>query len=880
MKIYLKIFKDNNFGNCKTELILLTTNKIKVSDLKQIIFQKYGIEKSIQRLTIKLFNKQFITMSEEFPLLFFKIKEKSIIFVEILEKVKIKEDMLKKIKQREGKSKYLRRLNIFKKRPNMDIIQESEIEDIDDMGIKSYSLIDKNKLNLDDTFNNNINNKNNINDYSDFNKNIEKRFVNAVINNKLNEFREIITHYNEFIDINKPIRNNKKYSVIHYASKNEYCEMMEDLINKYNANVNLISLDGWSPLHISAYKGNLKIINILINFKKTNFDLVLPKIGTALHCACKNNNFKTVALLLYKCNPNIKNENGLLPIDLTIDINIKKLISKNLNIFSDFEENINDISINRKIKSEKGIGERLTKAQLIEFKFLRNLSFIPPNPPRFIGYIYKKGKILSHYNLRYIEINAVKNIFIRFLSKDDYPVKPKEVLSLKNIISCKKKKTSEEGKFYIEIMFNDVIHLYRFDSLKACNTWVDEINKCIIYSKFWTNLEKKYPDVQAFLCTLKQDVYEIDYLTGEVRKYELNQIKKESKKNLDFLNQNIEKKKKNNVLGNSLLNNTNLGIDSFDIIDTMGVGNFGKVYKVKFRLNGEILSMRVLDKKYLVKNNLLKDVIDKCNILLKITSPFIITLHFSFHTSENLYLAFDFFPGGDLNFHRMHTLFDENEAKFYIAEIILAIEYLHKLDLVYKNFNFDNILITEDNHIKLNEYELIKEENFERQNSTIRGIGKFSDIYGIGAILYEMISGSPPYYSTNFKSNIKNKENELIFHDYFSDDLKDLLSKLLCKNTHKRLGVFNKEEIKNHQWFNDIDWDKLSRKAIDPPLNLVLMKKEIEENINNNNTNEVENKINLENNNLNENKELNKTLYSQNKISEFTFIRPNDKNII
>ena len=282
--------------------------------------------------------------------------------------------------------------------------------------------------------------------------------------NKLNEFRDIMSHYSDIININKSIGNKGIYSPIHYASIYGYSEMMEDLMNKYNADVNLISSNGWAPLHLSAYKGNIKIVNLLLKFKKTNFDLVLPKIGTALHCACKNNNFKTVALLLYKCNPNIKNENGLLPIDLTIDINIKKLISKNLNIFSDFEENINDISINRKIKSEKGIGERLTKAQLIEFKFLRNLSFIPPNPPRFIGYIYKKGKILSHYNLRYIEINAVKNIFIRFLSKDDYPVKPKEVLSLKNIISCKKKKTSEEGKFYIEIMFNDVIHLYRFDS--------------------------------------------------------------------------------------------------------------------------------------------------------------------------------------------------------------------------------------------------------------------------------------------------------------------------------------------------------------------------------------------------------------------------------
>ena len=556
-------------------------------------------------------------------------------------------------------------------------------------------------------------------------------------------------------------------------------------------------------------------------------------------------------------------------------------------MFSDFEENINDISINRKIKSDGGIGDRLTKIQLMEFKFLRSLSFIPASPGRFAGYAYKKGKILSHYNLRYIEINAVKNLFLRFMSKDDYPVKPKEVLSLRNIINFRKMKTSDEGKYYyIEIILKDTSHIFRFESLKTCNIWLDEMNKSLVYSKFWINLEKKYSDVQAFLCTIKQDTYEIDYLSGEVKKLELNQNKKESNKNLNIITKNNEQNNNNiSITECSLLENSIVGINSFEILDTICQGNFGKLYKVKFKLTEEIFSMEALNKQNLAKNNKLKYAIDECKFYKQFVSPFIMTLYYSFQTSEYLYFVFDFCPGGDLNFHILHTLFEEEEAKFYIAEIILAIEYLHKLDITYKNFNFDNIFISEDNHIKLGGFDLIKEGNYfskiqnNIENNSLRGKGKSSDIYGIGAILYEMVCGSVPFYSSNFKSNIKNKENELIFHEYFSDELKDLLLKLLNKNPYKRIGLSNKDELKNHPWFKDIDWDKLSRKGINSPLNLVVMKKEIEENYNYIINEEKDENI-INNENIITNKKSDEKI-SHNKPSQFfQFNNRKDNNII
>ena len=871
MRIYLKFFKDKNIGNGKNDYLLLSTNKILVSDLKLIIFQKYGIEKSSQRLSIKICQSHFTIMNDEFPLFFFRIKEKSIIYIDIIEKSKKDKEIIKRIKQRENKSRYLRRLNIFQKRPNMDIIKESSIEDVDDTETKSYSLETSNHINNID-----------FDDLNSFEKIIEKRFVDAIMKNKLNEFRDIMSHYSDIININKSIGNKGIYSPIHYASIYGYSEMMEDLMNKYNADVNLISSNGWAPLHLSAYKGNIKIVNLLLKFKKTNFDLILPKIGTALHCACLNNNFKIVALLLHKCNPNIKNDQGLLPIDITDDLNIKNIINKTLNIFSDFEDNNNDVSISI-IKSDESMGDFITKDQLEKFKFLSTLTSIPPRPDKYTGYLYKKGKIFPHYNLRYIEINAIKGYITRFINKDDYPRKPKEVLSLKDIISCKKKKTSEEGKYYMELEFCKMTHLYRFDSLKICEMWLDEINKSVTYYKFWNKLEAKHPDVITYLSSLKQDSYEIDYLSGEVRKLELNQ-NSNGNNNKSSNNQiNNNSSRRNSIVGkeeslknieNNLFNKSNMDINYFEILELLYVGSFGKVYKVKMKLNDNIFCMKVLNKKYLAKNNLLKNIINENNKLKQLISPFIITLHYMFQTPEYIYLILDYCPGGDLNFFLMHTTFDEKEAKFYIAELILAIEYLHKIDVDYINLSSENIMISLDNHIKLADFALTKQTNNEAQNqnynSKIRGYSKSADIYDIGAILYEMICGTPPFYLTYYKSNIKNKENELIFEDYFSDDLKDLISKLLYKDPNKRIGLSNKVELKNHPWFHDINWDKLSRKGIKPPLNLVLMKKEFDDNIGSNTKDEEGKEI--------DGKSLLEKLHK--KYKNFSFVRPNKGEII
>ena len=256
-------------------------------------------------------------------------------------------------------------------------------------------------------------------------------------------------------------------------------------------------------------------------------------------------------------------------------------------------------------------------------------------------------------------------------------------------------------------------------------------------------------------------------------------------------------------------------------------------------------------------------------------------------------MIIDYCPGGDLEFHVQLNLFEEEDAKFYIAELILAIEYLHNHNILYRDLKPENILISSDGHIKLADFGLAREnvkddiaksfcgspyylspEMVKRQ-----GASKATDIYGIGAVLYEMVSGYSPFYAddlTTLYNNIAKKK--LLFPEFFSESLKDLLKKLLEKNPKKRIGIA--KEIKKHKFFKDIEWNELEFKRIKPPLDLVKTKKIYEGKININKDNkdnfskDIDKKENLE-------KDFKDTDYTEKnkyykRIANFTFIGKDD----
>jgi len=282
-----------------------------------------------------------------------------------------------------------------------------------------------------------------------------------------------------------------------------------------------------------------------------------------------------------------------------------------------------------------------------------------------------------------------------------------------------------------------------------------------------------------------------------------------------------------------------VGFKSFEILEVLGQGTFGKVFKVRKIDDDKIYAMKVLKKSVLARNKHLKYAITECNVLKRANHPFIIRLHYSFQTPDYLYMILDYCPNGDLSLHlNQKQIFEEGEAKFFMAEIILAMDYLHKHDILYRDLKPENILVCDDGHIKMADFGLAKEGISDKKKAKsfcgspaylppemlgTRGVGKAADIYQLGAVLYELLVGLPPYYTENIKKLYENiRGANLQIPNYLSIPAKNLLKKLLHKDPKQRLGVKNKEDIKKDAFFKGIDWEALESGALQPPIILCL----------------------------------------------------------
>jgi serine/threonine protein kinase len=245
--------------------------------------------------------------------------------------------------------------------------------------------------------------------------------------------------------------------------------------------------------------------------------------------------------------------------------------------------------------------------------------------------------------------------------------------------------------------------------------------------------------------------------------------------------------------------------------------------------------MKILNKERIfgnkhIESNLVRYAYTERNILCSIQHPFIVQLNFAFQTPEKLALVMDYCAGGDLG-HQLakDKKFTENKARFYICEILLALEELHKHGIIFRDLKPENVVLDSQGHAHLTDFGLSKEGIYGTQITKSfcgsvaylapemlrrKGHDKSVDWYLLGVLLYEMLTGIPPYYSINREQLFYNiQRGKLHMPRYVSEPAKNLISKLLHRDPKKRLGYArDSDELKEHIFFQDINWHGILRK--------------------------------------------------------------------
>jgi len=273
-------------------------------------------------------------------------------------------------------------------------------------------------------------------------------------------------------------------------------------------------------------------------------------------------------------------------------------------------------------------------------------------------------------------------------------------------------------------------------------------------------------------------------------------------------------------------------VKDFDLLNVVGRGLFGKVMQVRKKDNGQIYAMKVLNKKAILEHNELARIQAERNILQKLVHPFLVKLVYAFQTEDKLYLIMDFINGGKLFFHMKAEKHSDEFVRFYCAEIICGLEYLHAKGIIYRDLNPENILLTNDGHICMTDFGISKEGLISDIDVTgtfcgtpeylapeiLQGkpYGKAVDWWSLGTLMYEMLTGLPPFYSQDVQQMYnKVMHDKLVFPPHVSDTARLLLTGLLDKDPNKRLQ--DAKAIKAHPYFKGLDWDAIIRKEVEPP---------------------------------------------------------------
>ncbi|KAK4942917.1 cAMP-dependent protein kinase catalytic subunit [Elasticomyces elasticus] len=275
-------------------------------------------------------------------------------------------------------------------------------------------------------------------------------------------------------------------------------------------------------------------------------------------------------------------------------------------------------------------------------------------------------------------------------------------------------------------------------------------------------------------------------------------------------------------------------LTDFTIQRTLGTGSFGRVHLVQSKHNQRFYAVKVLKKAQVVKMKQIEHTNDERKMLSRVKHPFLITLWGTFQDSRALYMVMDFIEGGELfSLLRKSQRFPNPVAKFYAAEVTLALDYLHAQNIIYRDLKPENLLLDRHGHIKITDFGFAKDvpditwtlcgtpDYLAPEVVASKGYNKSVDWWSLGILIFEMLCGFTPFWDGG--SPVKIYENILKgrvkYPPYIHHDAQDLLVQLITSDLTKRLGNLHggSADIKNHPWFAEVTWERLVKKDIDAP---------------------------------------------------------------
>ncbi|TMS07902.1 Ribosomal protein S6 kinase beta-1 [Larimichthys crocea] len=264
---------------------------------------------------------------------------------------------------------------------------------------------------------------------------------------------------------------------------------------------------------------------------------------------------------------------------------------------------------------------------------------------------------------------------------------------------------------------------------------------------------------------------------------------------------------------------------------------FFKSEKLLELQQGKIFAMKVLKKAMIVRNA--KDTAHtkaERNILEEVKHPFIVDLIYAFQTGGKLYLILEYLSGGELFMQlEREGIFMEDTACFYLAEISMALGHLHQKGIIYRDLKPENIMLNSQGHVKLTDFGLCKEsihdgtvthtfcgtiEYMAPEILMRSGHNRAVDWWSLGALMYDMLTGAPPFTGENRKKTIdKILKCKLSLPPYLTQEARDLLKRLLKRNASSRLGAAagDATEVQAHPFFRHINWEDLLARKVEPP---------------------------------------------------------------